>query len=86
MKQLYLTFGLLPETPAFPRHKICRIAFLLHHDYTEGARDRMMALDMHSSNGYDNTLSSPPIKYMRLSISIIKHSLMSIVFIELFHI
>ena len=46
----------------------------------------MMALDMHSSNGYDNTLSSPPIKYMRLSISIIKLSLMSIVFIELFHI
>lgn len=46
----------------------------------------MMALGMHSSNGYYNPSSSPSIKYMRLSTSVTKLSITSIVFIELFYI
>ena len=38
---------------------------------------------MHSLKGYDNPVSSLPIKYMRFSISIIKLSIMLIDFIEL---
>ena len=40
---------------------------------------------MHSLNGCDNPMNSPPIKYMRLFISIIKFSIMLVDFIELLH-